>query len=205
MEQKNVEQIINFYQFQSKFYDLTRWLFLFDRDKILFQVKETNPNISSILDIGCGTGKSIKLMTKLFPNAEISGLDLSQSMLNIASKKLHNDHNVTFYKSFYPSDSIKAQKFDLILFSYSLSMFNPGYDLALENSYKQLAHNGILAIIDFHTTSSNLLKKWMNYNHVKLDGHLLPRAKTLFNRYNLKIKKSYFGLWSYFIFIGHKN
>lgn len=44
-------------------------------------------NVSSILDVGCGTGNTSLELLKRYPNAEFTLLDISPNMLDVASKK----------------------------------------------------------------------------------------------------------------------
>lgn len=45
-----------------------------------------------ILDLGCGTGQTLEVLTRQWPNATYIGVDFSESMLEFARKKFpHND------------------------------------------------------------------------------------------------------------------
>ena len=48
----------------------------------------------SILEIGCGTGLILEELVKRRPLTQILGIDLTQSMLSIASKRLDAFHNI---------------------------------------------------------------------------------------------------------------
>ena len=117
-----------YYRIHAHIYDVTRWSFLFGRTAILKKAASLiHPE--HILEIGCGTGKNLRTLCRLFPQAHITGVDMSEPMLHIARKKL-GDRNVqvtllplAYAKPLYPSPC-----FDLIVCSYSLSMFNPGWD-----------------------------------------------------------------------------
>ena len=52
----------------------------------LCQLPEINPD--SILDIGCGGGMMISLLSEKFPNAKIAGIDISETSVNFARE--HN-------------------------------------------------------------------------------------------------------------------
>ena len=82
--------IANYYKLHAPFYDATRWSFLFGRNSI----EDILPNLdrySSILDIGCGTGKVTSMLSNSFPNCSITGIDSSFHMLKKARlKKLLN-------------------------------------------------------------------------------------------------------------------
>ena len=42
---------------------------------------------AKILDLGCGTGLELKEYLTMFPDAKITGIDLSQDMLNVLKSK----------------------------------------------------------------------------------------------------------------------
>lgn len=205
MELSQLKRINKFYHHQSKIYDLTRWIFLFDRLGILNKAKTLRSEMNSILDVGCGTGYSLKHLSKLYPQSNIIGVDVSESMLEVTRKKIKQNENIQLIQSPFPSEVIHVKQFDMILFSYSLSMFNPGWEDALIKASEQLSENGLIVLIDFHSTHSVLFKRWMEWNQVRLDQHLLPKAESLFNPVLLEVNSVYFGLWSYFIFIGIKK
>lgn len=52
--------------------------------------KEDNveENYTQVLDIGCGPGELINLLSKRFDNLKITGLDFSQEMLNISKREI---------------------------------------------------------------------------------------------------------------------
>ena len=75
-----------YYRVHAKIYDLTRWTFLFGRQEILTDVRNARTP-ARILEIGCGTGKNLAQMARLFPQAELTGIDLADAMLAVARKK----------------------------------------------------------------------------------------------------------------------
>ena len=93
---------------------------------------------------------------------------------------------------------------DLIVFSYCLSMIDPGWERAVDSALRDLRPGGRLAVVDFHDTRFAGFRRWMGVNHVRMDGHLLsylnarcpPVAQTLHSAYG--------GGWRYFRFIGQK-
>lgn len=51
-------------------------------------IAETKQNIS-VLDLGCGTGPELNWVFKKAPNASVTGIDLSQQMLNRLAEKFN--------------------------------------------------------------------------------------------------------------------
>ena len=76
-----------YYRFHSRIYDATRWIFLFGRDRLVKEIAASFQP-TRILEIGCGTGKNLVRLREMFPGVDLTGLDLSQDMLEVARKKL---------------------------------------------------------------------------------------------------------------------
>lgn len=203
-EQETHESLAGYYQLHSKFYDLTRWSFLFGRSSLVQRIaKETVPN--RILEVGCGTGTNLAGLANAFPEAELVGLDLSKDMLQKADTKLASHGARThFLHRAYNEPVGCGQPFDLILFSYSLSMFNPGWEQALDAAGDDVAESGIVAVVDFHTTPFGFFARWMSMNHVRLGGHLLGGLRERFTPRYEHTGSAWFGVWKYFQFFGQK-
>lgn len=197
--------IERYYRFHTKIYDWTRWSFLFGHTTLI-QELSANRTRTKILEVGCGTGKNLINLCHNFPEAEITGLDISEDMLKVARKKLDPLANkVTLIHKPYNQPLQPTRSFELVLFSYCLSMINPSWEHAIEFAYCDLAHGGLIAVVDFNDSPLTLLKRWMYLNHVRMDGHLLPKLKSSFHPRTLKIHHAYGGVWTYFIFLGEKQ
>ena len=59
----------------------------------LEKIEEFNPN--SIVDIGCGYGRYLKAINKVFPNIELYGVDIAESQIKKAKKYLSECNNVS--------------------------------------------------------------------------------------------------------------
>lgn len=192
-----------YYRLHARIYDLTRWTFLRGRKVLSAQVASCLAP-QRILEVGCGTGTNLLSLGRLFPQASLWGLDLSADMLAVAAKKLREfGPRLRLIQAPYDRPLAPASPFDLVLFSYALSMFNPGWDQALKVAHLDLSPCGSIAIVDFHDSASKAFKKWMGLNHVRLDGHLLPHLVSLFPVHRGSVHPVYNGLWSYFCFLGH--
>lgn len=193
-----------YYRFHSRIYDATRWSFLFGRDRLVKLIaKYRQP--SRILDVGCGTGKNLLRLCQVFPEAHLTGLDLSDAMLAQAKKKLAGHRPaVQLVHRAYDQPLLPEPPFDLLVFSYALSMFNPGWDQAIAAAYQELVPGGTIAVVDFHNSSLSLFKQWMALNHVRLEGHLLPELESRFTTIHKEIRPAYGGIWYYMLFIGKK-
>jgi S-adenosylmethionine-diacylgycerolhomoserine-N-methlytransferase len=200
--QKKRRAIERYYRVHAGIYDLTRWSFLWGREALVRRVAHyLSP--ARILEVGCGTGKNLQHLGRLFPQAQLWGLDLSADMLAVATKKLQRlVHRLTLIQASYDHPVEAESHFDLVVFSYALSMFNPGWEQALAAASRDLIPGGAVAVVDFHDSGSTAFKHWMGLNHVRLDGHLLPGLKSHFPHHEATIRPAFAGIWSYFLFIG---
>jgi S-adenosylmethionine-diacylgycerolhomoserine-N-methlytransferase len=202
VQQENRRALERYYRLHAKIYDLTRWSFLLGREALVQQVA-ARLTPANILEVGCGTGKNLGHLGRLFPQARLWGLDLSADMLAVARKKLQDlSSRLTLIQAAYDRPVERKPFFDLVVFSYALSMFNPGWEQALTAASQDLASGGAIAVVDFHDSGSQAFKRWMGLNHVRLDGHLLPSLNRLFPLHESTIRSAYGGVWSYFLFVG---
>ncbi|MEZ4657874.1 MAG: class I SAM-dependent methyltransferase [Caldilineaceae bacterium] len=192
-----------YYRFHARIYDLTRWSFLFGRQAIVDRVAEIRQP-RRILEVGCGTGQNLLALHRRFPQAQLTGLDLSPDMLTVAGKNLAKRKALATFQWGAYGTVPQPEKYDLILFSYALTMFNPGWEAALEQAYADLNAGGIIAVVDFHNSPWPAFKRWMGVNHVRMDGHLLRKLQTQFVPRVADVKAAYGGVWSYLLYIGGK-
>jgi S-adenosylmethionine-diacylgycerolhomoserine-N-methlytransferase len=94
---------------------------------------------------------------------------------------------------------------DLVVCSYSLSMFNPGYDTAVTAVHRDLAPGGVIALVDFHDTRHPWFARWMRLNHVRLAGQLRPLLHAHFKPSTDEFRRAYGGLWRYLVFVGRRE
>ena len=108
---------------------------------LLSKVSYTNPK--NILDIGCGSGNSSKAILAKWSEANILGIDSSQSMVAEAIRTNSTE------KIKFSYDSIEGfvfkNKFDIIL-SFATLQFVFNHNLLLPNLLDKLTTKGILAI-----------------------------------------------------------
>jgi hypothetical protein len=51
--------------------------------------------------------------------------------------------------------------------------------------------------VDLHSSSLAAFKRWMQVNHVRVDGHLLSKLTQRFTPRVAEVKSAYGGLWNY--------
>lgn len=213
METAIKANLTRYYRFHAKIYDATRWSFLFGRNQLMSAAADRFGGVDAprrILEVGCGTGKNLVGLSRMYPSAEITGLDLSPHMLVRAGKRLAGEpedraRNVRLKLKLYNDTFQPDHPYDLIVFSYTLSMINPGWTAVIEKAAIDLAPGGRVAVVDFHDSRVGAFKRWMGVNHVRMESHLLPEIRKFFTPVFEKTPAAYGGLWEYFLFIGGKK
>lgn len=204
-ESSQRQKMENYYRFQAKIYDSTRWTFLFGRSGLIRLIPDLQEG-STILEVGCGTGYNLIRLAKKFPNCTIYGLDTSETMIEKSRKKTAQLPNVRLLHEPYGIPSSKRpEKADIIVFSYSLSMINPQWPALIDSALHDLKPGGYLAVVDFEYSRFRWFRWHMGNNHVRMEKHLLPYLNERFQTENKFSKAAYGGIWYYFAYIGRKN
>ena len=82
------------YTNMSAYYDLIMTSGYYDYKKIVENIVRDN-SFDSVLEVGCGTGLILEELGQHHPSTEIMGVDLTESMLSIASERLHKFSNIS--------------------------------------------------------------------------------------------------------------
>lgn len=121
-----------------------------EKVKILPFVKE-----GIILEVGCGCGTVLELLSRSKPKSRIYGTDISNTMLEKSKERKYTNNNISIIKADAREQALKEKSLDTIIFCsvlhevYSYS----GYSLksvedAIGNAYKMLKPHGRLIIRD---------------------------------------------------------
>lgn len=204
---RNASSLRRYYYWHAKFYDLTRWAFLFGRRGLIEAAASQIESPKRILEIGCGTGKNLVALSEAFPEARITGLDLSQDMLDRARAKVAHlgDRIELLHQPYDRPVAGENEKYDLILISYALSMINPGYDKVVALCHEDLRPGGAIAVVDFHETRWTWFRRWMAVNHVRMEGQVLEQLGNRFEVLICRIGRGYGNLWRYLVFVGRES
>ncbi|MDD7911215.1 MULTISPECIES: class I SAM-dependent methyltransferase [Pseudovibrio] len=168
------------YRYQRHIYDLSRKYYLLGRDRLLADLR-AEPG-ETILEMGCGTGRNLVKAARLYPQAKLYGIDLSEEMLATARKSVAKaglSDRIQLAKADATQVDAEAlfgiSSFDHVMFSYSLSMIPP-WQAALDQGARLLGESGRLHLVDFGQQENmpalfkRLLFKWLAAFHVE------PRA-----------------------------
>jgi ubiquinone/menaquinone biosynthesis C-methylase UbiE len=125
------------------------------------QVSQSSPPVPlNILDIGCSVGMSTLGLAEIYPNATITGLDLSPYFLAIADLKTsqtssQREHqNIHFIHAPAESTGLPTQSFDLIsIFLVCHELPHSATIEILTEAKRLLRSGGCLAIMDMNPKS----------------------------------------------------
>lgn len=178
------------YRYQRHIYDVTRKFYLLGRDRMIAGLDASAPG-TTVLEIGCGTGRNLVLAARRYPKAEFHGLDISREMLASAERAIARAHlgasvHVAYADAttFDPRVLFGRDSFDRIFISYSVSMI-PVWREAVRHAAMHLAPGGSLHIVDFGDQSrlpsafGRTLLKWLALFHVAPRTDLFPVCETV--------------------------
>ena len=109
-----IEEYVPFYTIQLKV-DQRCLIPRPETEYLIELIKENTEPSKGILDIGTGSGCIALMMKVLFPDVEVSGIDISQEALSIAIENAQlNSVPVNFYQSDL-LENVKTKNVDLII------------------------------------------------------------------------------------------
>lgn len=174
------ELVPRFFEKTAKTYDKIVNMTTFGRDKFWKkEIIKKIQNCSSVLDLACGTGILTFEIAKKLPDAKILGVDITESYLEIARKKLKPYQKI----SFLCMDAEKLnldQKFDCITSSYIPKYCNG--DVLIKVCINHLNPGGKIVLHDFTFPENKIIRSLWNLYFLVLHlvGYFLPQWKDVF-------------------------
>lgn len=158
-------QIEKMFNIISKRYDLINRILSFGidikwRKKILYILNNNNIIKSNILDVASGTGDMTIMLAKYFIQSNITGLDLSQEMLNIAKKKIlkkNIKNNIKLIKGDVENIPIESNTFDVVTIIFGIRNFE-NIESSLNEIYRILKPKGLILILEFSKPKNLFIK-----------------------------------------------
>ncbi len=164
------------YRRQRHIYDASRKFYLLGRDGLIAELDP--PKGSSVLEIGCGTGRNLIAIARRYPGCPCFGLDVSEAMLETARASVARaglEGRIRLAQAdatdFDPQALFGQAGFDRIVISYALSMIPP-WQGVVEEALRRLAPGGSLHIVDFGDQAGlpnafkAVLRRWLGLFHV---------------------------------------
>ena len=152
----------------------------FGRDKYWKkEIIKKIPQCNYILDLACGTGILTFQIAKKFPDAQIIGVDVTESYLNVAQKKLDPNQKISFLNQDAEKLSL-SQKFDCITSSYIPKYCNP--ETLITVCINHLNSGGKIILHDFTYPKNRTVRTLWNIYFVILNliGYFVPNWKDVF-------------------------
>ncbi|MDZ7667297.1 MAG: methyltransferase domain-containing protein [Desulfotignum sp.] len=125
--------------------------------KIMFKMYLPKEGLR-VLEIGCGTGSNLRLYQK--SGCEVNGIDLSPSMVKVATKKLGEQADIKLGDASqmpYPDNH-----FDLVIAMLTLHEVPKSIRAPIINEMRRVMKpDGRLLIVDFHPGPIRFPKGWL--------------------------------------------
>ena len=141
------------YKYQRYIYNATRKYYLLGRDRLLNELQPDDG--STVLEIGCGTGRNLIHAARRCPNARFVGFDISHVMLETARTSIAGvrlSDRIDVYQAdataFDLSDLCGEAHVGRVFISYTLSMIPP-WRQVLPQALEAVGPGGRLYILDF--------------------------------------------------------
>lgn len=110
-------------------------------------------NNVNVLDLGCGTGLELEYYFKINPTASVTGIDLTESMLNVLKKKF-TDKNLNLILGSYFDLPFGIEIYDAAVSVESLHHFTKEEKIPLyAKLHKALKDNGYFILTDYFALS----------------------------------------------------
>ena len=115
---------------------------------------------SRVLDLGCGTGLELEEYFHLCPDAAVTGIDLSDAMLQALKAKLGN-RNIRLINASYFDEPLGEKAFDAAVSVESLHHFPAEQkELLYTKLHAALEENGCFVLTDYFAESEDLEKEY---------------------------------------------
>ncbi len=139
------------------------------KSKILEQISDG----SSFLDLACGTGILTREIAEKFPSAEIVGIDITKSYLDVAKQNSKSFDNISFILDDAEKFKLNS-KFDCITGSYLPKYCDP--EILVKNCVEHLKPGGKIILHDFTYPKNPAVRGLWNFflTFLRLVGYFIP-------------------------------
>tara|TARA_Y100001963_G_scaffold56242_1_gene78720 strand:- start:62902 stop:63564 length:663 start_codon:yes stop_codon:yes gene_type:complete len=124
------------------------------RRRLVSNLKKHDP--SSILEVGCGLGFSSNFIKMNLPSADVTGMDISQTAIDSATK---NFRNCQFKQGSILKEPAPQNHYDCIILSQLLWYIIHDFSTAMNNCLSYLNPNGVIIITQAFLKGEQLYAK----------------------------------------------
>jgi len=135
------------YDYLAEIYD-RRWHSYVTKTLILLKEYLNLSGNEVILDVACGTGELERMLVNDHPNLQITGVDISAKMLDVARSKFPSSDRLQFLKASVNSLPFKDSSFDIVVTASAFHYFDYPTN-ALNEMRRVLKPNGKLIVMDW--------------------------------------------------------
>lgn len=117
-----------------------------------------------VLDVACGTADSTVVLAQVIDNVRVSGIDISEKMLEIGKRKvekLNMDDRISFCNSCAENIDFQEDTFDAALVAFGVRNFSDR-EKGLKEILRVLKDNGTLIVLEL-SEPQNVIVRWF-YN-----------------------------------------
>ena len=177
------------YDFLNRF--LTAGVDVWWRKKLISQLKDAQPQ--NILDVATGTGDVALLTYKLLKPKQITGIDISEGMLQLGREKIKKaglQNIVQLMNADSENLPFEDATFDAITVAFGVRNFEH-LERGLTEMLRVLKPGGRLAVLEFSQPKNKLFRTLCNfYNNIIVPGagRLFAKNKEAYNYLNHSAK-----------------
>lgn len=145
-EEEPLEEMTAFFQARLGGYEahMSHWKKSYERLGLLIP-----DGVTKLLDLGCGTGLEIDEIFKRHPDISITGIDLSNDMLQVLRGK-YTDRKLTLIQGDYFTEPFDEKQYDMVISFETLHHFKPEKKAALfKKIYRCLREGGSYLQADY--------------------------------------------------------
>ena len=178
------EQVRDMFNEIASSYDFLNHFLSFNTDKrwrrkLVKKVKKealNNPS-NKILDVATGTGDLAFSLSKI-PDTEVTGIDLSVEMLNIARKKSEKRKSqIKWMEGDSENLPFEDNQFDFVSVAFGVRNFED-LQKGLDEMYRVLKVNGKLYILEFSKSDKGVFSVLYSF----YSKNILPKLASIFTR-----------------------
>ena len=180
------EQITTMFDNIAKSYDFLNHSLSLGMDNIWRKkaIKKLNNDPKNILDVATGTA-DFAISAAKYTNAQITGIDISQGMLDVGIKKIAKqkiDKRIKLQRADSEKLPFNNNSFDAITVGFGVRNFE-NLEKGLSEIYRVLNTNGVIAILEPSTPNFFPLKQLYHiyfHNILPIIGSLISKDKNAY-------------------------